>query len=97
MVSSWCLYNKRTQQEQKTQDSYVTCDTEFMLSPFSHGRLCNPMDCSPTSSSVHGILQARILEWVVHALLQGIFLTQGSNPPLLHWQWILHHQATREA
>ena len=27
--------------------------------------LCNPMDCSLPSSSVHGILQARILEWVV--------------------------------
>ena len=26
--------------------------------------LCDPMDCSPPSSSVHGILQARILEWV---------------------------------
>ena len=26
--------------------------------------LCNTMDCSPLSSSVHGILQARILEWV---------------------------------
>ena len=26
--------------------------------------LCSPMDCSPTGSSVHGILQARILEWV---------------------------------
>ena len=26
--------------------------------------LCNPMDCSPLGSSVHGILQARILEWV---------------------------------
>ena len=26
--------------------------------------LCNPMDCSPTGSSVHGILQARILEWI---------------------------------
>ena len=27
--------------------------------------LCNPMDCSPPGSSVHGILQERILEWVV--------------------------------
>ena len=27
--------------------------------------LCDPMDCSPPNSSVHGILQARILEWVV--------------------------------
>ena len=26
--------------------------------------LCNPMDCSPPGSSVHGILQVRILEWV---------------------------------
>ena len=26
--------------------------------------LCHPMDCSPWVSSVHGILQARILEWV---------------------------------
>ena len=27
-------------------------------------RLCNPMDCSPSDSSVLGILQARVLEWV---------------------------------
>ena len=27
--------------------------------------LCHPMDCSPPGSSVHGIFQARILEWVV--------------------------------
>ena len=27
--------------------------------------LCDPMDCSPPGPSVHGILQARILEWVV--------------------------------
>ena len=26
--------------------------------------LCDPMDCSPPGSSVHGILQAKILEWV---------------------------------
>ena len=26
--------------------------------------LCDPMDCSPLGSSVHGIFQARILEWV---------------------------------
>ena len=29
-----------------------------------HPALCNPMDCSPPGSSVHGILQARIQEWV---------------------------------
>ena len=44
--------------------------------------LCDSMDHSPAGSSVHGILQARILEWLgvgYQALLQGIFWTQGSN------------------
>ena len=51
--------------------------------------LCNPEDCSPPGSSVHGILQARILEWVAYFLLQGIVPTQGLNLhpiSLLHWQ-----------
>ena len=30
----------------------------------SYLTLCNPMDCGPPDFSVHGILQARILEWV---------------------------------
>ena len=33
--------------------------------------LCDPMDCSPPSSSVHGILQARILEWVAIPFSRG--------------------------
>ena len=47
------------------------------------------MDCSLPGSFVHGILQARILEWVAMPSLQGIFLTQGWNSRLLcllHWQ-----------
>ena len=35
------------------------------VSLLSRVRFCNPMDCSPSRSSIHGILQARILEWVV--------------------------------
>ena len=35
-----------------------------MLSRFSLIQLCSPRDYSPPGSSVHGILQARILEWV---------------------------------
>ena len=46
--------------------------------------LCNTMDCSPPGSSVHGILQARILEWVAMPS-QGIFLTQGLNLRLLQF------------
>ena len=33
--------------------------------------LCDPMDCSPSGSSVHGFLQARILEWVIIAFSRG--------------------------
>jgi len=36
-----------------------------------------------------GIVQASILE--CHALLEGIFPTQGSNPSLPHCRWILYH------
>ena len=52
--------------------------------------LCDPRNCSPPDSSVHGIIQARILEWVAIFLLQGIFPTQRSN---LHLLWLLHWQA----
>ena len=37
--------------------------------------LCDPMDCSPPGSSVHGIVQARILEWV------AISYSRGSSQP----------------
>ena len=37
--------------------------------------LCDPVDCSSAGSSIHGILQARILEWV------AISFSRGSSPP----------------
>ena len=42
-----------------------------VLSHFSRGWLCDPMDCSPRGSSVHGILQARILEWAAMPSSRG--------------------------
>ena len=54
--------------------------------------LCGPVDCSPPDSSVHGILQAGMLDLACqtcHTVHQGTFLTQGLNPCLLHllpWQ-----------
>ena len=44
--------------------------------------LCDPMNCSPPGSSVHGILQARILAGLSCHSHQGVFLTQGQNPGL---------------
>ena len=35
--------------------------------------LCNPMYCSSPGSSIHGILQARVLEWVAISFSQEIF------------------------
>ena len=43
--------------------------------------LCNPMVCSPLGSSVHRILQARILGWV------AISFSMGSSQPR-HWTWV---------
>ena len=43
--------------------------------------LCDPMDCSPPGSSVFGILQARMLEWV------AIPFFRGSSRPK-DWTWV---------
>ena len=43
--------------------------------------LCDPTDCSPSGSSVHGILQARVLEWVT------ISFSRGSSQPR-DWTWV---------
>ena len=56
--------------------------------------LCDPMDYT-----VHGILQARILEYIA-VPFQGIFSTQDSNPGLSYYRWILYqlsHQGSPHA
>ena len=52
--------------------------------------LCDPMDCSPPGSSVHGKSPGKNTGVSCHALLQGIFPTQGSNLGLLHCRQILY-------
>ena len=52
----------------------------------------------PVHYTVHGVLQARILEysWVgCYFLLQGIFPTQGSNPGVAHCRWNLYQLSYR--
>ena len=62
--------------------------------------LCCTVDIDTTGSSVHGVFSGKNTGVGRHLLLQGIFLTQGLNPCLLH---LLHHQVdsyhctTREA
>ena len=58
-------------------------------SPLSCPTLCNPDNCSPPSSSVHGNSPGTNTGVGCHVLLQEIFLTQESNAHLLrllHWQ-----------
>ena len=59
--------------------------------------LWDPMDCSLPGSSVHGDSPGKNTGVGCHALLQGIFPTQGSNSGLLHCRQILYwlsHQGT---
>ena len=65
----------------------ISFDRSYMFILLDHFRIvkvlvaqlclmfCNPMDCSPPGFSVHGILQARILEWV------AIPFSRGSSQP----------------
>ena len=53
--------------------------------------LCDPMDCSPPGSSVHGDSLGQNTGVGCHSLLQGVFPTQGWNPSLLHCRQILYH------
>ena len=57
----------------------VKSESEVALSYLT---LCDPMDCSPPGSSIHGIFQARILEWGAIA-----FSTEGFN-----YLWLLSVQ-----
>ena len=68
-----------------------SCANSVCLSVCVHAQsrpsLCDPMDCSQPGSSVHGIFQASVLEWVAIPFSRGSS-TQGSNPCLLHLlQW----------
>ena len=53
--------------------------------------LCNPIDCSPNRLLCPQDFPGKNTGVGCHFLLQGIFLTQGSNPCLLHCRWILYH------
>ena len=59
------------------KDCYIYTDTEYSHTyvPYCIAQscvtLCDPMDYSPPDSSVHGISQARILEWVAIPFCKG--------------------------
>ena len=93
LVGSDGIYNTRSQVTTPLPCSIHDILCLQCLVTQSHPNLCDSMDYSLPGSSVHGILQARILEWVAIFLLQGILPIQGWNPHvlcLLHYRQILY-------
>ena len=70
LYNTVCLYSGVLHNDSIYIYIYVT-----KLLPQPCPALCPPMECSLPSSSVHGILQARILEWVATSF------SRGSSPP----------------
>ena len=62
-----------------------------MLVTESCPTLCNHVDYSLPGSSVCGILQEGILEWVAMSFSRAVFLTQGSNQVSCIGRRILSH------
>ena len=58
---------------------------------------CNPMDCCTPGSSVHGISQARILEWVAISFFRGSSQIRDQTWDSCIGRWILYHWANWEA
>ena len=82
----WCSGETWKQSSRAGSDMVWSCMCVQSLK--SCPACCDPMDCSPPGSSVHGILQAEILEWVAMPSSRGSSLE--SNPCLLHLQhWLL--------
>ena len=73
----------------------------FLINTFVTGCnpffLCNPMDCNPPDPSVHGISQARILEWFAISSSRSSSLPRELNLCFLHCKQILYHWAIMEA
>ena len=85
---SWRIWNAFRQKERRESSRDDECRYQVFYAQ-QHQTLCGPIDCSLPGSSVHGILQARILEWV------AMPSSRGSSWPrdwthislcLLHWQ-----------
>ena len=102
--TSWWMRSKHTGQFTQHWMLWRCYCLQGLLGTMSHACMCpslwDLMDCSPWGSSVHGIFQARILEWVVISYFRG-----SSRPKdqilvsciSCFGRQILYHWATREA
>ena len=72
------------------KDFEIECAVLFLVTQLCP-TLYDSMDCNLPSSSLHGDSPGKNTGVGCHALIYGIFSTQGSNPGLLHCWWILYH------
>ena len=81
----WIIWKKHSQAQEVDVDLNQRFGNAFQFSSVAQmcPTLCDPMDCSPLDSSVPGILQTRILEWV------AMPFPRGSSPPR-DWTHISH-------
>ena len=100
----WCRKRKdncwRDVLEQKTQTKDPDRSTEkgcvhaCLLSRSVVSDSCGPMDCGPPGSSVHGVFQARILEWVAISYCRGSSRPRNRTCLSCIGRQILYHWAT---
>ena len=69
------------------------CVRKHTQSAQSRPTLCDPMDCNPPGSSVHGILQARILEWAaMPSSMDSSWLRDWTHLLQLLYRWVILYQ-----
>ena len=103
LLKAWGSFKLQTLKEEslRSRRVYRPIDRERACSvtqSFSHVWLfCDPMDCIPPGSSVHGILQARILEWFAISYSRGCSQPRDWTCIFCIGRQILYHWATWEA
>ena len=85
MAASLCCTAETTT---TSQSSYLCIALVTQLCP----TLCDPIDCSPPGSSVHAILQARILTWVAIPFIRGSSWPRDqTQSPALQADFFFYH------
>ena len=85
-IRSEINYKEKKKKQEKTAENTNMWRLSVSCSVFP--TLCDPVDCSPPGSSVHGILQARILEWVAMPYSRGSAQSRDQTHIFyisLHW------------
>ena len=91
IISLCCNYRKESHSSEDITMKVKVLVTQLCLT------LCEPLiDCSPPCSPVHGDSPGKTTGVGCYSLLQGIFLTQGSNPGLLHCRGVIYHLSHQE-